>query len=128
MVNKKALWTLIALAAIMALSACGPSQSTPDDTLSPEEAKGKQLFTQYCAACHDTANDLVVVGPSLVGIASHADEREPGKDASTYLVESITNPDAYIVQEFDDLMPKTFAKTLTEEEIDSLVAFLLTLK
>jgi cytochrome c2 len=128
MVIKSVLQTLITLLTVLALSACSSAQTAAEDTLDPEVAKGKQVFRQYCAACHDTANDLVIVGPSLVGIASRAGEREPGKDAATYIEESIMTPEAYIVEEYDDLMPKTFATTLSSEEFDSLIAYLMTLK
>ena len=128
MVNKTFAWTTLTFTVLIALSACSSGQSVAQDTLSPEAVKGKQVFTQYCAACHDAANDLVVVGPSLVGLATRAGDREPGKDARAYIEESILTPDAYTVEGFDNLMPKTFEKTLSEEEFNSLIAFLLTLK
>ena len=40
--------------------------------------------------------------------------------------ESIEDPAAFIVEGYSDLMPKGFKILLSEEDIDGLVAFLLT--
>ena len=45
-----------------------------------------------------------------------------------YLRKSIVDPGAEIVQGFQDLMPKTFAQTLTEEQISDLIEYIKTLK
>lgn len=114
------------------LTACGaggptvPAEEKP--TLSAEEAKGQQLFGQYCAACHSTVGDAVIVGPPMQGVATRAETRVAGESAHEYLVNSILDPGAYLVPGFDDLMPKTWGKTLTGEEMDALVSFLLTLR
>ena len=51
----------------------------------------------------------------------------PGLSAEEYLRESIVDPAAYIVEGYSDgTMPKGFRFLLSEEDIDSLVAFLLT--
>ncbi len=50
----------------------------------------------------------------------------PGLSAEEYLRESIVDPKAYIVEGYSDFMPKGFRILLNGEDIDSLVAFLLT--
>lgn len=123
MVNKFALASLALI-----LAACGGnSTATPQATLSEQEAHGQQLFYQDCAACHTIVGDAVVVGPALAGIATRAETRVPGLNASAYIEQSILDPSAYLVEGFGDLMPKTWGTTLTGEELDALVAFLLTL-
>lgn len=62
------------------------------------------------------------------GVASRAHERVPGQDAHTYLLTSIMRPTAFVVAGYDTLMPETFGKTLSGEEIDSVVAYLMTLE
>ena len=72
---------------------------------------------------------VVLVGPSFDGIATRAAGRVPGLSAEEYLRESILDPDAYVVDGFPaGQMLQNFSELLTEEEIDSLVAFLLTLE
>ena len=118
------------LAAALLLPACGgpaEPEATPEPTLSPEVALGKQLFQAHCAACHVTEGEAVIVGPSLDGVAGRAETRTAGLDARQYLSLSIVQPDAHLVEGFENLMPSTLGKQLTGEELDALVAYLLTL-
>lgn len=48
--------------------------------------------------------------------------------ARAYIERSITEPGAHVVEGFDDLMPRSLAKTLSQEEIDALIAYLFTLE
>ena len=53
----------------------------------------------------------------------------PGLSAEEYLLESILDPNAYIVDGFEpDVMLQNYDELLTEEEIANLVAFLLSLE
>ena len=117
---------LMVLTIIIIASACG--LNGPEKDLDPAQARGKSLFTQYCAACHDDTGDSIIVGPSLTHIATTGGTRTAGIDAATYIEQSLLDPDAYFVEGFDDLMPKTFNNMLAEEEIDSLISYLLSLK
>lgn len=112
------------------LVACGGTavSAEPTPTLSPEVIAGRSVFTRECASCHSTAPDTIIVGPSLAGIATHATARVPGQDAPTYLLTSIVSPTDFTVPGYENLMPENFAKTLTGEEIDALVAYMLTLE
>jgi len=51
-----------------------------------------------------------------------------GLDARQYIELSILKPDAYLVEGFPNTMPSDFGKKLTSEELNDLVAYLLTLK
>ena len=125
-------WKLLTLLAwAVLLVACGgavepTAVSTP--TLTAQETVGKTVFQQHCASCHSNVADQIVVGPSLSGIAQRAASRVSGQDAQTYLLTSIMRPNDYVVEGFDNLMPESFAKSLTGEEIDAVVVYLLTLK
>jgi len=80
------------------------------------------------------------VCPNLGNIATEAarivrsrEYRGKARDAAGYIRESIVEPNAYIVPgsnyrtaEGRSVMPPDFAQTLTREEIDDLVAFLMT--
>ena len=92
---------------------------------------GKQIFTGSgtCFTCHDTAQGIQIVGPSLKGVATRAETRKPGMSAIDYLHESIVKPNAFVVQGFvAGVMPQNFAQQLSAKDIDDVVAYLLTLK
>jgi nitric oxide reductase subunit C len=107
-------------------------------------AVGQALFRQSppgCFACHSTAPGMNLVGPSLAGIAATGEARVKavgykGKatDAAGYIRESITDPNAQIVEGptfssgGQSMMPSGFAQSLKAEQIDALVAYLMTLK
>ncbi|MBI3159188.1 MAG: cytochrome c [Chloroflexi bacterium] len=114
-------------ALLLAACSSGASEDIPP-TFTPDQARGQQVFAINCASCHATQPDMLIVGPSLAGIARVAAERAPGEDAQTYLVSSILDPDAFIVPGFNDLMPKTFGKTLSGEDLDALIEYLFTLE
>ena len=48
--------------------------------------------------------------------------------AEEYIRQSILDPLAFVVDGFAPVMPVDFGETLSPQEIDDLVAFLLTLK
>ena len=97
---------------------------------------GEKLFDQAaignqpgCSTCHSLEADVILVGPSLAGVANRAGERVPDLPAEEYLHESIIDPDAYTVEGFPaSVMPLVWSSVLTEEQVNDLVAFLLTLK
>lgn len=122
---------LLAAASLLAACASPPDTSiptTPTAQLSPQEKAGKRLFSQYCGACHSITGTANIVGPAMAGIATRAETRVEGMSAHDYLVESILDPGAYLVPGFDNLMPSTWGTTLTGEEMDAIIAFMLTLK
>lgn len=126
MVRRRRLLIFLMFVGIV-MSACGGGETNPLQ-LSEQEMAGARLFTQNCAACHATSPDAIIVGPSLAGVAQRAETKVPGQSGRSYIETSILEPDAYVNEGFDDLMPKTFGKTLTGEEVDSLIAYLLTLE
>lgn len=108
---------------------CGGGETAvPTPTLSPQVIQGQKVFVQECGACHSFSEDAVIVGPSLAGIGNRAATRVSGQDAQAYLLTSILRPNAYLVEGFEDKMPANFGKKLTGEDIDAIVAYLLTVK
>ncbi len=82
-----------------------------------------------CRICHSLDPNTTLVGPSFDGVATRAATRVPGMTAEEYLRESIVDPDAYVVEGFPPgQMIPTYLDILSEEDIDNLVAFLLTLE
>lgn len=86
------------------------------------------LFQAHCAACHALVEDVIIVGPSLAHVASRAVDRVPGLSAEDYIRHSILYPDDYVVEGFAaGTMQQNFAGQLTSDEVNRLVAYLLTL-
>ncbi len=115
------------------LTACGGGggESTDDAV-----AAGEELFSQTvigsqagCATCHSLDAGVVVVGPSMDGIGNRAGSTVSGTSAEDYLKESILTPDAYLVDSFPaGTMPQVWEDELSSEQVDQLVAYMLTLK
>jgi mono/diheme cytochrome c family protein len=122
---RKTIFVLIALlVAALALSACGGGGAGADEGA----GAGQDLFemtvigTQAgCVTCHSRTAGEVIVGPSLAGIGTRGD--------ADYIRESILNPNAVLVEGFSaGTMPDVWGEELSDEQIDQLVAYLLTLK
>ena len=113
-----------------------PSSGAPATGASP----GQALFVgaAACASCHTIQGVAQgVLGPPLDGIASAAANRISGYSAEEYIRESIVEPDAYtagtadgLSQDYQEgLMSATMAGIqLTDEDVDALVEYLLSLR
>ena len=122
---KKIISILIALA-LSACSAMSPAEPTP--TPDPLVLQGQQVFNAKCATCHALVPDTIIIGPSLAGVATRAETRVEGQTADEYIQLSILRPGDYLVEGFNNVMITNFSKELTNEDMNALVAFLLTLK
>ncbi len=114
------------LSAVVAPVAAAASASADDPA-----ARGRALFSSppaICSTCHALVPDVVVVGPSLAGVANRAGSRVSGLSAEEYLRNSILHPGDFVVPGFQDVMQKNFGNLLTSDQIGDLVAFLLTLR
>lgn len=91
---------------------------------------GRAIFlTAGCTACHTISGlSMGNLGPVLDGLASRAGERVEGLSAEEYIHQSLVDPGAYVVEGFDNIMPADIVAEMSEEELDSLIAFLLTLE
>lgn len=103
--------------------------SAGEDEVIGDAANGAFLFTTNgCNACHNVDNPNALVGPSLQGVKDHATHHIGDQSIVDYLHESIVDPNAFIVEGFSQgLMPQTFGVTLSEQQINDLIAYLLTL-
>ncbi len=124
--KKSLLFTLLFVALALLLAACGGG-GDGDEAADPA-ALGQELFAQQligsqpgCSTCHSLEPGVTIVGPSLAGIGSRAD--------ADYIRQSILDPNAVVVEGFTpNVMPSVWSDELTEDQIEQLVAFLLTLK
>lgn len=120
-----------------------PPGATPVEAGSDPVALGENLYRTVapsCTACHSISPGVTMAGPSLAGVRSRAEQllasgeyKGEAKDAEAYIRESIVDPSAFVVPgpAFSaggvSFMPTTYATDLTPEQIDQLVAYLLSL-
>jgi cytochrome c553 len=98
--------------------------------------RGRQIFETggekyksgypYCIKCHSLDGSENKFGPTMQGISERAGERVPELSADEYLRQSILEPDAYVVGDYPESMGRIHAALLSDEEIEDLVAFMLT--
>lgn len=96
----------------------------------PNVDVGKSLVVEKgCGACHvigGVAGMAGTIGPPLSKVGTVAETRKPGVTAKDYLTEAIVDPAAFTAPGFPPgVMPKL---PLTDQERDSIVAYLLSLK
>ena len=103
-------------------------------------ARGENLFhtvSPACNACHSTSPGADMAGPSLAGLASRAEQTVASpdyggeaKDIAGYIRESITSPSTHLVTgamysaNGVSFMPNTYPDSLSEEQLNDLVAYL----
>ena len=128
----------VTLAAMsLVASACGDSSdSDKAAVVAPgDAAAGEELFftpmaevrlSDACSTCHSADGDQRGWGPLLEGISDQAAERVAGISAVDYLRESIVDTRAFPVEGWSLHMPENYADVLSEEQIDDLIAYMLT--
>ncbi len=96
-------------------------------------AYGRSIFVEAgCGACHTLpdAGGVGNTGPELTQIGATAATRVAGQSVEEYLRTAIVNPNAFIVAQCPtgacppNVMTQTFGETLTEAELNALVAYL----
>lgn len=128
---------LPAIGLAIALAACGGTSEPPSTTGGTTESStaetappnGEAIFSQTlldgrpgCITCHSLEPDVVLVGPSMVGVVARGEAASPG-DPAAYIRESIAVPDADILEGYQaGSMPQA---DLTDAEVDALVNYLL---
>jgi mono/diheme cytochrome c family protein len=124
---RKVSYFILAFIAAFLLAACSGSQ-TGDPTVG-EELYTTRFYTKprsrVCSECH-TLDGTERFAPTFQGLSERAAERVEGMTAEEYLRQSIIDPDAFVVGEHYLQMPLDYGDVLTEEQIDDLVAFMLT--
>lgn len=99
--------------------------------LSPVEF-GKTLFTSKgCNACHSLSADRMnLPGPPLGGVFGKTETMASGESVKideNYLREAILEPNAKVVQGYQPVMP-TFKGSITDPQLDALIAYIKSLK
>ena len=90
-----------------------------------------------CNSCHVTPGlpqvDAAMLGPDQTNLGNVAASRIEGYTAEEYIRESIVDPNAFIVEECPlgpclQVMPQNYSASLSEEQLNAIVAYLLSLK
>ncbi|MGQ9887118.1 MAG: c-type cytochrome [Aggregatilineales bacterium] len=100
--------------------------------------RGRALFNELkpeagfaCSTCHRVDSNERLIGPGLKGVSAWAAQNITNQTPQEYLRESIVNPNAYIVEGNppypQNLMPQIYGELFTPEQINDLVAYLMTL-
>lgn len=119
-------WTTAAIViAVLLLSSCGGGDTATGGVDQATLNLGKTVFQANCSACHSATSDTILVGPSLHNIADWGGDMVAGLNAYEYTRQSILEPDAYITEGFQDLMPKTYDSTLSAEQLEAVIQYLL---
>jgi mono/diheme cytochrome c family protein len=125
--------TTAASTPVSTAAATGGAAATPEPAAAPVfdaalAAPGEQIFASLgCVGCHRT--DGVGPGPSLVGIYN---AEKPLADGTTitadeaYLIESIINAQAKVVQGYQPIMP-AYGSQLNQSQVAQLVEYIKSL-
>ncbi|MCX6018548.1 MAG: c-type cytochrome [Chloroflexi bacterium] len=85
-----------------------------------------------CSRCHAVEArrpSPMGLGTNFHDLGARAGRTVPGKTAADYLYTSIVNPDTFLAGGYQDgLMSREYEKLLTRQQIDDLVAYMLTLR
>lgn len=133
------LFTIFVLFSLV-LVACGGGEGDTGGESTGQDlvAQGEELYkgqtigsasSPGCVTCHSLEEGVTLVGPSHAGVGARAGTLVAGMSAEEYLRESILEPNAHIVDGFSPgVMYQNYANELTTEEVDALVAYMLTLR
>lgn len=102
-----------------------------EPTVNP--ARGEQVFlgdfgATPCSSCH-LLSSAELVGPGLSGLYARAATRVAGQDAETYVINSIRNPNDFVVDGYGMIssMPVFDETMLDDRDLRDLLAYLETL-
>ncbi|MBI5637498.1 MAG: cytochrome C [Nitrospinae bacterium] len=102
----------------------GAEAAAPTPAATAEEA-----FNKFgCVTCHKVPGiaEGGDMGPDLTKLAKAAGSRKPGMSGEMYIIESISNPNAYVVKGFEpDMMPADLGNSVTMSEMNLIVNALL---
>jgi cytochrome c551/c552 len=116
---------------IVLLCACSagpsPTGATSAAVTAGNPERGKSLFqSKACGSCHTlaAAGAIGILGPKLDGIGTTAASRVPNESAESYLRESITNPNAFVVPGYQNPSPMP-PRAAQGQDLEDMVTFLL---
>ncbi|MDP9314247.1 MAG: c-type cytochrome [Chloroflexota bacterium] len=122
------------LTGLLLLIGCGGTTPRGD------AGQGQQLFhgellmaggdATPCIGCHSvTPGEPPAIGPNLSNVGNRAATTVAAQSAADYLRASVVEPDTYLAAGFQEgIHPRTYGQLLTNDQINDLVAYMLTLR
>jgi|GEM_PF-2078474 len=119
-------------------TATEPAEVTEE--VAESESPGEVLFNEFveevgfaCVTCHYAASDERLLGPGLLSIKDRFETYElESDDLESYVKQSIQDPSAFIVPSEspfpENIMPRTYSDIFTDEQLDSLVEYIVSPK
>lgn len=127
----RSLFIFSLLCAALIISGCAPASATAS---TGRPAYGELIYRQgkdkapACINCHALEGDDFSLGPNMVGFKNRVGaELKSGQTIEQYLHESIVDPNAYLVSGYRNIMYGLYAQDLSEQDINDLIAFILSL-
>jgi len=127
---------LLGLFSSILLAACGSSAQATNrrnDSPTGDINQGQELHTAYCVGCHSREQGKSSIGPPVVGLVSRSAETITSDDykgkAETpagYIRESIMEPGTYVVPGYPDGLMPNYSNTLSQDDLENLVSYLMT--
>lgn len=121
-----------------------PPGTRPVDEGDDPVAKGERLFRTVspgCNPCHSTSPGADMAGPTLAGLVSRAEEivasdtyQGEAETVEGYIRESIIAPSNHLVPgdmysaNGTSFMPTGYGDNLSDEEVDQLVAYIMSIR
>jgi len=110
------------------------SEKSDETAAAGDPVNGEALFKQPmiaglpgCVTCHSLQPGTRLVGPSMANAATVAASAVEGMSAEAYLREAIVEPNARVTEGFPPgLMFQDYGEKLSAQQLDDLVAFLMT--
>jgi mono/diheme cytochrome c family protein len=115
--------TLLGVILLLCIFLAACSSTTEGD---PLLAQGEKLYTTNCLSCHPIDPEQPLVGPYLVGLGARL--QASGQAAEGILEESIREPGKVLSTGYQNLMPAAEVLGLNEEDIQALIAYLVSLE
>jgi mono/diheme cytochrome c family protein len=111
-----------------------PAASSPTRVLSSDNAsvsQGELVFnrTAGCNACHTVNGSSGLIGPDLAGVADRVVKMHPDLSVEQALEVEIVDPTAFVTEGYrGELMPANYKDTLTPQQIQDLIAYMMSLE
>ncbi len=137
MLNPKLLSVLLT-GCILLLAACGGGSQAEQGggesaAIGGDPARGEQVFNEVgCSGCHAVETGTSGVGPSLADTVAQAaniiqqdNYQGEATSAGGYVRESIVSPEAHIRGGYSAVMPTNYQDQLDRQQIEDLVAYIM---
>ncbi len=107
-----------------------PPTAPPASVAEGDPNAGNTVFlAKGCQVCHAIQGvSDGAIGPALDQVGANAASRIADTSAEAYIRQAIEDPPSFLVEGYVDLMPLSIRDTMSDQEFEDLVAYLLSQK